>query len=67
MCTDQQAALWAGLGWQPSAEQLDLFTQLQMQLRQWNSRLNLTRLVQGDDYWIGQVFDSLWPLSLIHI
>ncbi|MFO8237043.1 MAG: 16S rRNA (guanine(527)-N(7))-methyltransferase RsmG, partial [Prochlorococcaceae cyanobacterium] len=28
----------------------------------WNSRLNLTRLVEGDDYWIAQVFDSLWPL-----
>lgn len=32
-------------------------------LRHWNSRLNLTRLVEGDDYWIGQVFDSLWPLE----
>jgi 16S rRNA (guanine527-N7)-methyltransferase len=35
---------------------------LQELLRQWNSRLNLTRLVEGDDYWIAQVFDSLWPL-----
>jgi 16S rRNA (guanine527-N7)-methyltransferase len=23
--------------------------------------VNLTRLVEGDDYWIAQVFDSLWP------
>ena len=34
----------------------------QEQLRQWNARVNLTRLVEGDDYWIAQVFDSLWPL-----
>ena len=25
--------------------------------------MNLTRLVEGDDYWINQVFDSLWPLQ----
>ncbi|MEB3275821.1 MAG: 16S rRNA (guanine(527)-N(7))-methyltransferase RsmG [Cyanobacteriota bacterium] len=62
MCTDQQAALWDELGWQPSTEQRDLFNQLQTQLRQWNSRLNLTRLVEGDDFWVAQVFDSLWPL-----
>ena len=32
-------------------------------LRRWNERVNLTRLVEGDDYWINQVFDSLWPLQ----
>ncbi len=36
---------------------------LQQQLRQWNSRCNLTRLVEGDDYWVAQVQDSLWPLT----
>ncbi|MCY3537950.1 MAG: 16S rRNA (guanine(527)-N(7))-methyltransferase RsmG [Synechococcus sp. SB0662_bin_45] len=36
---------------------------LQRQLRQWNSHCNLTRLVDGDDYWVAQVQDSLWPLS----
>ncbi|QEY33554.1 16S rRNA (guanine(527)-N(7))-methyltransferase RsmG [Synechococcus sp. RSCCF101] len=35
---------------------------LQNLLLQWNQRLNLTRLVEGDDYWIAQVVDSLWPL-----
>lgn len=25
--------------------------------------MNLTRLVEGEDYWISQVFDSLWPLG----
>ena len=55
-------ALWQELGWAPSAVQERLFVALQEQLRTWNSRLNLTRLVEGDDYWISQVFDSLWPL-----
>jgi len=55
-------ALWQELGWAPCAVQERLFVELQEQLRTWNSRLNLTRLVEGDDYWISQVFDSLWPL-----
>ena len=54
--------LWQALGWQPSAQQQEQFSQLQRELRQWNSRLNLTRLVEGADFWIAQVFDSLWPL-----
>uniref|UniRef100_UPI00404AE25B 16S rRNA (guanine(527)-N(7))-methyltransferase RsmG n=1 Tax=Cyanobium sp. TaxID=2164130 RepID=UPI00404AE25B len=56
-------ALWQELGWTPSSIQERLFVALQEQLRTWNSRLNLTRLVEGDDYWISQVFDSLWPLA----
>ena len=54
--------LWQALGWQPNALQLEQLQQLQVELRQWNSRLNLTRLVEGADFWIAQVFDSLWPL-----
>jgi 16S rRNA (guanine527-N7)-methyltransferase len=60
--SDGQQALWQQLGWRPSREQEALFQALQGELRTWNSRLNLTRLVEGDDYWIAQVFDSLWPL-----
>lgn len=56
-------ALWAQLGWQPSDQQLSQFMALQQLLRHWNQRVNLTRLVEGDDYWIAQVFDSLWPLQ----
>ena len=55
-------ALWQALGWQPQARQLQQLLALQDLLRHWNQRLNLTRLVEGDDYWIAQVFDSLWPL-----
>ena len=61
MSSPDLAALWSRLDWQPSPEQLALFARLQEELRQWNARLNLTRLVEGDDYWIAQIFDSLWP------
>jgi 16S rRNA (guanine527-N7)-methyltransferase len=55
-------ALWQDLGWQPDGAQLEQLLALQAELRSWNSRVNLTRLVEGDDFWIAQVFDSLWPL-----
>ena len=54
--------LWQRLGWQPSPTQLEQFQALQEELRRWNARVNLTRLVEGADFWIAQVFDSLWPL-----
>ena len=54
-------ALWQALGWQPTQQQQQQFAELQEQLRLWNGRLNLTRLVEGEDFWIAQVFDSLWP------
>ncbi len=56
------AELWRALGWQPAPQQEERFLQLQDLLRHWNGRINLTRLVEGDDYWVAQVFDSLWPL-----
>ena len=56
------AEFWRALGWQPSPQQEERFLQLQDLLRHWNGHLNLTRLVEGDDYWVAQVFDSLWPL-----
>ena len=57
------AAFWEALDWTPGPSQLEQLKALQDQLRSWNSRVNLTRLVEGDDYWINQVFDSLWPLQ----
>jgi 16S rRNA (guanine527-N7)-methyltransferase len=57
--------LWQELGWHPGAAQLAQLVALQEQLRHWNGRLNLTRLVEGDDYWLAQVFDSLWPLRAL--
>lgn len=55
--------LWTALRWEPSPEQLQDLIKLQELLRHWNRQLNLTRLVEGEDYWINQVFDSLWPLT----
>ena len=54
--------LWTLLGWSPDAGQLRQFIELQQLLEDWNSRVNLTRLVEGEDFWIAQVLDSLWPL-----
>jgi len=54
--------LWKLLGWSPDAGQLRQFIELQQLLEDWNSRVNLTRLVEGEDFWIAQVLDSLWPL-----
>ena len=54
--------LWKLLGWSPDAGQLKQLIELQQLLEDWNSRVNLTRLVEGEDFWIAQVLDSLWPL-----
>ncbi|MEB3303096.1 MAG: 16S rRNA (guanine(527)-N(7))-methyltransferase RsmG [Cyanobacteriota bacterium] len=64
---ESMAHLWESLGWQPEQRQLEQFAELQQHLQEWNHRLNLTRLVEGEDYWIGQVYDSLWPwVSLLN-
>jgi 16S rRNA (guanine527-N7)-methyltransferase len=65
-CLLTTSAPWELLGWQPTAAQVEQFNELQHLLRLWNSRVNLTRLVEGDDYWISQIFDSLWPLQRWH-
>ena len=61
--TAPEPAFWDALGWQPSQAQHNQLVELQGQLQSWNQRVNLTRLVDGDDFWVGQVFDSLWPLA----
>ena len=43
------AEYWTALGWQPSTEQVDQLATLQTLLREWNKKVNLTRLVDGDD------------------
>jgi 16S rRNA (guanine527-N7)-methyltransferase len=58
---DPLEQVWEPLGWQPDPQQRLRFELLRQELARWNSRVNLTRLVEGDDYWIAQVFDSLWP------
>ena len=61
--TSPEPAFWDVLGWQPSQTQLNKLVELQGLLQSWNQRVNLTRLEDGDDFWVGQVFDSLWPLA----
>ena len=56
-------SLWKELKWEPSKKQLEQFLELQGLLLHWNKRVNLTRLTKGDDYWVGQVFDSIWPFT----
>lgn len=54
--------IWNELKWVPSKKQLDQFILLQELLKEWNKKTNLTRLVDGDDFWTAQVCDSLLPL-----
>ncbi|MGB1621521.1 MAG: 16S rRNA (guanine(527)-N(7))-methyltransferase RsmG [Synechococcus sp.] len=56
-------SFWQNLGWEPTADQKNQLLELQNSLRQWNSKVNLTRLVEDNDFWINQIFDSLWPLQ----
>lgn len=62
-CQEPNESLWAQLNWSPSAKQLVKFKSLQALLKELNQKFNLTRLLEGDDYWITQIFDSLWPLK----
>ena len=54
--------IWNLLKWVPSEKQLAQFINLQGLLKEWNKKTNLTRLVDGDDFWTAQVCDSLLPL-----
>ena len=54
--------IWNELKWVPSEKQLAQFIHLQKLLKEWNKKTNLTRLVDGDDFWTAQVCDSLLPL-----
>ena len=47
-----------------SSDEIQLFKKLQQIISRINKDTNLTRLVEGDDYWISQVYDSIWPFYL---
>ena len=47
-----------------SSKEIRLFQKLQKSISKINKNTNLTRLVEGDDYWISQVYDSIWPFYL---
>ena len=44
-------------------EEIIMFQELQIKIEELNKKTNLTRLINGDDYWISQVFDSIWPFK----
>ena len=54
---------WNLLKWEPNKKQLMQFIQFQKFLKEWNKKTNLSRLIEGDDFWISQVCDSLLPLQ----
>ena len=44
-------------------EEILLFQELQIKIKDLNNKTNLTRLTDGDDYWVSQVIDSIWPFK----
>ena len=41
-------------------EEIMMFQELRIKIQELNYKTNLTRLIEGDGYWISQVYDSLW-------
>ena len=46
-----------------SIEEIMIFKELQIKIKELNERCNLTRLIEGNDYWISQVYDSIWTFK----
>ena len=46
-------------------EEIIMFQELQIKIKELNNTTNLTRLINGDDYWVSQVFDSIWPFKTL--
>ena len=44
-------------------EEIMMFKELQRRIQELNHKTNLTRLIEGDDYWISQVYDSIWTFK----
>ena len=44
-------------------DEIIMFEELQIKIEELNNKTNLTRLINGNDYWISQVFDSIWPFK----
>ena len=53
--------IWKELKWMPSKRQLAQFIHLQELLKEWNKKSNLTRLVNGDDFWTCLLYTSPSP------
>ncbi len=44
-------------------EEIIMFEELRIKIRELNYKTNLTRLIAGDEYWVSQVYDSLWTFK----
>ena len=44
-------------------EEIMMFKELQIKIQELNNTTNLTRLTEGDNYWISQVYDSVWTFK----
>ena len=44
-------------------EEIMMFKELRIKIQELNQKTNLTRLIEGDDYWISQVYDSIWTFK----
>ena len=44
--------------------EIEMFLQLKVLIQKLNKISNLTRLIEGNDYWISQVYDSIWPFFI---
>ncbi|MGB7416104.1 MAG: 16S rRNA (guanine(527)-N(7))-methyltransferase RsmG, partial [Thermosynechococcaceae cyanobacterium] len=51
------------LGWRPTAHPLEQFQALYTQILQGNQQLNLTRIIEGQDFWEKHLWDSLAGIS----
>ena len=45
-------------------EEIIMFQELRIRIQELNKKTNLTRLIEGDNYWVSQVFDSIWPFKI---
>ena len=48
-------------------EEIIMFQELQIKIKELNNNTNLTRLIYDDDYWVSQVFDSIWPFKTLFL
>jgi len=44
-------------------EEIIIYKELQIIIQELNNKTNLTRLIEGDNYWISQVYDSIWTFK----
>ncbi len=59
----QEDRIWEYLKWYPSMQQVEQLKSLQFLLKESNKQVNLTRLIEGNDFWVSQILDSLWPFK----